>query len=147
VKLADDEARARLVDHDHGVLATVHAVRGVDAVPVVYAVDGRHLAVPIDRVKPKSSRRLQRERNLEADHRATLLIESWDRDDWSQLWWVRATLRWDPDPDAERIEALATLLAHRYPQYADRPFAGLLVFLIVGATGWTADPTDRPPNA
>ena len=83
MRLADPEARARLELHDHGILCTVHAERGVDAVPVAYAVDDDgYVGVPIDLVKPKASLRLQRERNLEADPRATLLVEHWDRDDW-----------------------------------------------------------------
>ena len=98
MRLADSEARARLAAHDHGILCTVHAERGVDAVPVAYAMDDDgYVGVPVDRVKPKASLRLQRERNLEADPRATLLIEHWDRDDWSTLWWVRAELRWHGD--------------------------------------------------
>src|SRR4029453_5613504 len=101
------EARARLAAHDHGVLCTVHAERGVDAVPVVYAIDGDYLGVPVDRVKPKASTRLQRERNLEADPRATLLVDHWDPGDWSRLWWVRAELRWQGDADAGRVAALA----------------------------------------
>ena len=38
MKLADDQARARLVAHDHGILCTVQAERGVDAVLVVRMV-------------------------------------------------------------------------------------------------------------
>ena len=96
----------------------MHAERGVDAVPVAYAVDDDgYVGVPIDRVKPKASLRLQRERNLEADPRATLLVEHWDRSDWSRLWWVRAELRWQGDTAASRAAALAARLAGRYPQY------------------------------
>src|SRR3954470_18153218 len=111
MRLPATEARARLAAHDHGVLCTVHAERGVDAVPVVYVVDEHgYVGVPVDRVKPKASSRLQRERNLEADPRGTLLVEHWDRDDWSQLWWVRAALRFQRD---DRAAALAALLAER----------------------------------
>ena len=39
MRLAEDEANARLAANDHGILCTLHAERGVDAVPVVYAVD------------------------------------------------------------------------------------------------------------
>jgi len=135
MRLATDEARARLAAGDHGVLCTLHPERGVDAVPVVYAFDGDRIGVPVDLVKPKASTRLQRERNLEADPRATLLVEHWDREDWSRLWWVRAELRWAPD--AEQA-ALATRLAERFPQYRDRPFARVLVLGVVGITGWSA---------
>lgn len=139
MRLTATEARARLAAHDHGVLCTVHAERGVDAVPVVYVVDddGR-VGVPVDRVKPKSSSRLQRERNLEADPRAALLVEHWDRGDWTQLWWVRAELRWQGDAAAARGSDLAARLARAYPQYRDEPFARVLVLEIVGVTGWAA---------
>jgi hypothetical protein len=138
VRLTDDDALARLAAHDHAILCTMHALRGVDAVPVAYALDGDgHLGVPIDHVKPKSSFRLERERNLEADPRATLLAEHWDPADWSRLWWVRAELRWQPD-DVDRAPALADALAGRYAQYRDRPFERVIVFRIVGLTGWSA---------
>ena len=94
MRLAEDEARRRLAAYDHGVLGTTHRDRGADLVPVLFAVDGDHVAIPIDTVKPKAAGRLQRERNLAADPRATLLIEHWDAADWSRLWWVRARLRW-----------------------------------------------------
>jgi len=139
MRLAEDEAHARLAEHDHGILCTVHAERGVDAVPVAYAVDeDGYVGVPVDLVKPKASSRLQRERNLEADPRATLLVEHWDRDDWSRLWWVRAELRWQ-GAVADRATALAAELARRYPQYRDQPFAHVLVLRIVGVAGWAAN--------
>ena len=139
MRLPAAEARARLTTHDHGVLCTVHAERGVDAVPVVYVVDdGGYVGVPVDRVKAKASSRLQRERNLEADPRAALLVEHWDRADWSRLWWVRAELRWRPDAAAGHAAGLAARLAQAYPQYRDEPFAGMLVLRIVDVTGWAA---------
>lgn len=139
MKLAAHDARARLAAHDHGILCTVHAGRGVDAVPVVYAVDeDGYVGVPVDRVKPKASARLQRERNLETDPRAMLLVEHWDRDDWSRLWWARAELHWQGDAVADRAAALAARLAERYPQYRDQPFARVLVLRIVGVAGWAA---------
>jgi PPOX class probable F420-dependent enzyme len=137
MRLAEDEARARLAACDHGVLCTLHAERGVDAVPVVYVVDDDgYVGVPIDRVKPKASSRLQRQRNLEADPRSTLLVDHWDRDDWSQLWWVRAELRFQRDAGRDRL--LAALLAERFPQYRDQPFDRVLQLRIVGVTGWAA---------
>ena len=138
MRLSRDEALARLAAHDHAILCTVHPERGVDAVPVAYVIDADgYIGVPVDRVKPKASLRLQRERNLEADPRATLLVEYWDASDWSRLWWVRAELRWQSD-DTERASSLAVLLAHRYPQYRDQPFERVLVLRIVGVVGWAA---------
>ena len=138
MRLDDEDARARLAAHDHGVFCTVHPDRGVDAVPAVYAVDDDgYLGIPVDRVKPKASTHLQRERNMSADPRATLLVEHWDRDDWSRLWWVRAELLAEPD-GSPRAADLSLWLAERYPQYAGEPFERVLVLRIVRVTGWTA---------
>lgn len=144
MRLTDDLALARLAGADHGVLSTLHATRGVDSVPVAFAAaDDGWLGVPIDRVKPKAGPRLQRERNLERDGRATLLVEHWDPGDWSQLWWVRAELRWQPDPPLARVDDLADLLADRYAQYREQPFHRVLVLRIVGLVGWNAS---GPPS-
>jgi hypothetical protein len=40
--------------------------------------------------------------------------------------------------DAQRAERLADLLAERYPQYAEKPFALVMVFRIQSVTGWSA---------
>ena len=142
MRLTPLDARARLATSDHGVLSTVHRDRGVDAVPVVYVADADGwIGVPIDRVKPKSSARLQRERNLEADPRAALLVEHWDRADWSRLWWVRAELRWHGDAAPARAADLAARLASAFPQYRDQPFARLLLLHVVGVSGWAARST------
>jgi PPOX class probable F420-dependent enzyme len=137
------QCAALLAAAGHGVLATVHARRGVDAVPVCFATEADALVVPIDTVKPKSSSDLQRARNLDDDGRAVLLCEHWDPDDWSRLWWVRAHLsRTELDPGSrDRLEGLLT---EKYPQYRDRPFAGLLTFLITEIHGWSGDPGDGP---
>jgi PPOX class probable F420-dependent enzyme len=145
VRIDEDTGRRLLAEADHGVLSTVHPSRGIDAVPVVFALDGDHLAVPVDRVKPKSAGRLQRERNLEHDPRAALLVDRWDADDWSALWWVRARLRWNSTPGADVESRLADHLADRYAQYVDRPFDRLLVFDVHAVTGWSA--SERPTHA
>jgi PPOX class probable F420-dependent enzyme len=139
MRLSEKEARTRLAAQDHGILCTVHPERGVDAVPVVFAVDeDGFVGVPIDEVKPKASTHLQRERNLAADPRAALLVEHWDAHDWTTLWWVRAELRWQPDDPQNRESALAELLVRRYPQYHDRPFRRIVVLRMVSVTGWAA---------
>ncbi|HEU5084566.1 MAG TPA: pyridoxamine 5'-phosphate oxidase family protein [Acidimicrobiales bacterium] len=137
MRLSETDALERLHGHDHGVLGTLHAERGVDLTPTVYAAADGFLGSPVDLVKAKSSLRLQRERNLESDPRATLLVEQWDRADWSELWWVRAELRWVGE-DRARADVLASRLAEAFPQYRDKPFASVLVFEIVRATGWSA---------
>ena len=139
MRLDADQARARLEGRVHGIFCTLHPERGPDPQPVVYALseDG-HLGVPIDKVKPKKSDRLQREDNLDADPRGSLLVDHWDGEDWSQLWWVRADTEHVPDPPAELVEELADKLARTVPQYADKPFHRVLVCRIVRVTGWAA---------
>jgi hypothetical protein len=141
MKLSEEVATARLDEHVHGVFATLHPKRGPDPQPVVYAVHDGHVGVPIDRVKPKASSRLQREDNLDADPRGSLLVEHWDAEDWSRLWWVRADTEHVPDPDGGLVEALADRLATTVPQYADKPFHRVLVCRIVKVTGWSASET------
>ena len=139
MRLSADEASALLRSQVHGVVCTLHPERGPDPQPVVYAVseDG-HIGVPIDSVKPKASTRLRREDNFEADPRGALLIENWDAEDWSRLWWVRADLEHQADPPQSLLDELSDKLAHTVPQYADKPFYRVLVCRIVHITGWSA---------
>lgn len=138
MRLTAEDARQRLTSHLHGVLCTLHPDRGPDPLPVVYAISDDHLGIPIDQVKPKTSSRLQREANLEADPRAALLVEQWDAEDWSRLWWVRAQLIHQPAPAEARVADLAARLARAVPQYVDQPFHRILVCRILAVTGWSA---------
>ncbi len=132
-----DEALRRAAAADHGVLATLHGSRGADLVPACFAIEDGWVAIPIDAVKPKGSTALGRIRNLERDPRATLLVEHWDAEDWSRLWWVRLMLlRRDAPPDLRnRLEAG---LRRRYPQYASASFVEVLTFRIDHVGGWSA---------
>lgn len=139
MRLTEEVARARLAEQVHGVLCTIHPERGPDPQPVIYAINGDdYVGVPIDRVKPKTSSRLQREANLAADPRGSLLIEQWDPDDWSNLWWVRAHLEHVVEPSASLVDDLAERLARTVVQYADKPFHRVLVCRVVNITGWSA---------
>jgi PPOX class probable F420-dependent enzyme len=137
------ECATRLAGARHGVLATVHPGRGVDAVPVCFVVEGERVVVPVDTVKAKRSPRLQRIANLDADPRATLLVEQWDDADWSRLWWVRASLERVTSPE-DRRRHHESLLAAKYPQYRwdpdtqVSPFDSLLVLRIIQLDGWSA---------
>jgi PPOX class probable F420-dependent enzyme len=127
----------------HGVLGTVHRERGVDAVPVVFVVDGGQILIPIDTVKAKSGHRLQRLANLEADPRCVLLVDHYD-DDWSQLWWVRLhghAVETAPAP-GDRTRLGAAFPAYRAPDSV----TGAIVLRADEITGWAAEaeaPEDR----
>lgn len=133
------DARTRLERADHGVLSTLHPRRGVDTVPVCFVVAGDIVAIPIDTVKPKRSTQLGRLRNLEADPRATLLVEHWDADDWSSLWWVRASLVLTDADDATTADLVA-LLAAKYPQYASGGITSVIAMRLIELSSWDAAP-------
>jgi PPOX class probable F420-dependent enzyme len=120
---------------DHGVLATRHIARGVDAVPVVFVVDGDTIVIPIDNVKAKSTTRLQRLANIATDARVVVLVENYE-DDWTQLWWVSARgLAGEQALTAE----WAALFAAKYPAYATPDsIASVIAVSVESVTGWRA---------
>ena len=102
-----------------GVLATIGRDGGPHQVPICFARLGDVVYHAVDH-KPKRSPRLQRVANLEADGRASVLVQVYD-EDWNRLWWVRmdGTGRVVTDPD-EALRARAALTA-RYDQYVATP--------------------------
>jgi len=138
VKLDRRRCEELLEQAERGVLATRHPARGVDAVPACFVFDGQRVAIPVDLIKPKGTTALQRVQNLDADPRAVLLCDWWDPDDWSRLWWVRASLVRVAADDPHRV-ALSSLLAAKYRQYGQQPFADLMVFEVTGLTGWSGE--------
>ena len=133
--LDTEECWVRLRESTHGTLATIHPQRGVDAVPVVFAVARSLVVVPIDTVKPKRHLRLARLENLRRDGRCVLLIDHY-ADDWLDLWWVRVHAIGEvASSPAEWIDALAA----RFPAYR-RPgaVAGVLLLRPTAVTGWSA---------
>jgi PPOX class probable F420-dependent enzyme len=138
--LDETECWGRVERARHGVLATVHLDRGVDAVPVVYAVVDRRLVLPVDTVKPKRHLRLGRLANLAQDPRCVLLVEHY-ADDWSELWWVRihaaasTPVASQPGPAPSWLDALAA----RYPHYGEPgAVAAAVVLQPTAVTGWAA---------
>jgi PPOX class probable F420-dependent enzyme len=108
-------------DSDRAVLATVDGNHRPHAVPVCWAeIDGR-IAVAIDD-KPKTSRRLQRVRNIERNPDVTLLFDHYEND-WEQIGWVMVRARASlAPPGTARAE-----LAQRYEQYSVSPPAGEVI--------------------
>lgn len=122
-----------------GHLATVRPDGRPHIVVVTFTLVGDHVVTAIDR-KPKTTKRLQRLRNIESGSKASFLVDHYD-DDWSRLWWVRV------DGPAEvhgtgpfRAEAL-TALGAKYSQYVDQPPDGpVIAVTIEDVTSWTSTP-------
>ena len=138
MRLSEDESWERVTASRHGVFGTVHPERGVDLVPVVYAVgDDRMIFIPVDTMKAKASTRLQRLENLRHDPRCTLLVDFYG-DDWSRLWWVRLNGR-GREANVDETQRFTTLLADRYSQYAGGDgIVGGVVLTPAAVTGWKA---------
>jgi PPOX class probable F420-dependent enzyme len=137
----------RLRSADHAVLVTLDKTGEPQPVPVCFIPDdsAHRLFVPVDTVKPKSDVVLQRVRNLRGDPRASLLAECWDPEDWSQLWWVRAVLRYagDVNPNDDEVAWAVSGLVSKHPQYEEAPFSRLLDFDVLSLRGWSASTVDR----
>jgi PPOX class probable F420-dependent enzyme len=138
-----DEAVRRLTEAKVGRIATVRPDGSPHVVPFVFAAidadDALRLYWCVDD-KPKRSRALQRLVNIRAHPAVELEVDRYD-DDWSELWWVRASgmAREVTSPD-ERERAL-TALAAKYPPYADHAPSGPVVAIQVDrVTGWAAGP-------
>ena len=137
MRLSPDEARLRLTAARVARLATVSARGQPHLVPITFAVDGDRIYTAVD-AKPKSTRDLQRLRNLAASPYAAVLADRYD-DDWSALWWARADGVGSVISDPGAMAAPVELLAARYPQYRDSPPAGPVIAILVNRwTGWSA---------
>lgn len=120
------EALERLAAARSGHLATVRPDGRPHIVVITFALIDEYAVTAIDH-KPKSTQRLQRLVNIEKHPHASLLIDHYDDDDWSRLWWVRvdgaAAIHDGGALHTHAIEALGI----KYPQYEDRPPEGPVV--------------------
>ena len=121
-------------------LATVTEAGRPHLVPVTFAVDGDRIYIAVD-AKPKTTRNLQRLRNIAANPQVAVLADHYD-DDWSALWWVRADGRAVIVETRAQMAGPVALLAGRYPQYRELPpgRAGDRDPASSRWTGWAAAP-------
>lgn len=120
------ESLDRLAAARSGHLATKRPDGRPHVVVVTFALIDGFAVTAIDH-KPKSSRRLQRIANIEANPAASLLVDHYDDDDWESLWWVRvdgeAIIHNEGSVREQAIEALRT----KYSQYEERPPEGPVI--------------------
>ena len=118
-----------------GVLGTPDLHRGIHLVPVVFALRGDELVIPIDSVKPKgksscveSTICLQTQEHHFIDRRDA---------DWGELWWVWFDLEFNGNAEPEA--SWRSVLAGKYPQYGpEHTIDSLLLFTICAMRGWRA---------
>lgn len=107
--------------------------------PVTFAIVAEDLWTAIDQ-KPKRNPadEIARVRYLRRRPQAALCADHYE-DDWSRLWWVRASgCGAILEAAEERRRALAVLSA-KYPQYRDEPPEGAVLALEIAEwRGWSA---------
>ncbi|MGE2717205.1 TIGR03668 family PPOX class F420-dependent oxidoreductase [Mycolicibacterium litorale] len=96
-------------------LATILPGGAPHLVPVVFAVHRDTIYTAVD-AKRKSTQRLRRLANIEADPRVCLIVDHYT-DDWTQLWWVRADGEAAVHHSGDEMAAGYALLRQKYPQY------------------------------
>ena len=134
--MTPEEARVRFAGARVARLATADAAGRPHLVPIAFAVAGDTIYSAVD-AKPKRTRALRRLANVRANPAVSLLVDHWDEEDWSRLWWVRADGRGrvlDPEePEARRAVAL---LRERYPR--QRADGEVLAVAVERWSGWNA---------
>jgi PPOX class probable F420-dependent enzyme len=127
-------ARARFTTARVARLATADAASRPHVVPIAFAVDGDTIYSAVD-AKPKRTRALRRLANVRANPAVSLLVDHWDEDDWTRLWWARADgqgrVLAPEDPEARRA---VELLRERYPR--QRADGEVLAVAVERWSGW-----------
>jgi PPOX class probable F420-dependent enzyme len=129
-----EEAHARFADARVARLATADAAGCPHLVPIAFALDGETIYSAVD-VKPKRTRALRRLANVRANPAVSLLVDHWDEEDWTRLWWARADgqgrVLAAEDPEARRA---VELLRERYPR--QRADGEVLAVAVERWSGW-----------
>lgn len=131
--MAEIDAAARFSKSPVAMLATVGPDGAPHVVPVVFAVNtDREQPVVYTAVdaKRKSTKRLQRLVNIEADPRVSMLVDNYD-EDWTQLWWVRADGVAAIHHSGDEMATGYALLRRKYVQYQRLELDGPVVTVTV----------------
>ena len=134
------EARQRFISARLARLATADAGGRPHLVPIVFAVDGDVVYSAVDH-KPKRTTALRRLANIAENPAVALLVDYYDDDDWSRLWWARAdgTGRVVAAGSDEHQRAVSGLI-NRYVAYAEQPPVGPVLAIDVWRwSGWSSD--------
>ncbi|HXC52907.1 MAG TPA: TIGR03668 family PPOX class F420-dependent oxidoreductase [Candidatus Limnocylindrales bacterium] len=112
----DTDALQRLAGARVGHLATASSDGRPHVVPLCFAVVSGAAYSVIDE-KPKRTRtNLRRLRNIEANPRATLLVDHYE-EEWKALWFVMAECDAHVVTDEREFLAALEALRSKYPQY------------------------------
>ena len=123
------EALERLASAEVGRFATITPEGRPHVVAVTFVVIGLNVVHMIDE-KPKTTRRLQRLRNVDATPFASLLVDHYE-EDWAALWWVRVDGEVTVEKDGPNWWEARSRLKGKYRQYRNAPPTGPALFLSI----------------
>jgi PPOX class probable F420-dependent enzyme len=131
------DAWERVVPARVARLATIGPDGWPDLVPVTFALVGdtsaARIVIAVDH-KPKTTRRLQRLANVAARPDVSVLIDHYDDDDWSNLWWIRVDGRGRVAP----VDDMAALVDKYSPYQHARPAGPVIEIEIARWQWWSA---------
>lgn len=134
----DFEPRSAFATSPVARLATVTSSGRPHLVPVVFAVqfdqNNGVVYTAVD-AKPKSTQRLRRLKNIEANAAVSLLVDHY-ADDWAQLWWVRVDGTATIARDGAALTTGYRLLRAKYDQYQSVSLNGPVIAITV--TRWSS---------
>ncbi|MCW2686900.1 MAG: Pyridoxamine 5-phosphate oxidase [Mycobacterium sp.] len=113
--MAEFDPKRRFAEAPVARLASVGPDAAPHLVPVVFARVDDVVYTAVD-AKRKSTKRLRRLANIEANPRVSMLVDQYS-DDWTRLWWVRADGVAVVHRSGEEMRAGYELLRAKYPQY------------------------------
>ena len=120
-----------------GRLATIGPDGGPHLVPCCFVLVENTIYSAVD-AKPKSTLALRRLANLAANPAASLLVDHYDDEDWSALWWIRVDGQGRITTSSTEHDQAITTLQTKYPQYRRTPPPGPVIALQI--TRWRAWP-------
>jgi PPOX class probable F420-dependent enzyme len=113
--MAEFDAAAMFAESPVAMLATSGPDGAPHIVPVVFAVHDDVAFTAVD-AKRKSTQRLRRLANIEANPQVSMLVDHYE-DDWAGLWWVRADGVAAIHYSGDAMATGYSLLRRKYPQY------------------------------
>lgn len=127
--VVDSDVAARFAQAPAARLATVAPGGGPHLVPVVFALHDGLVYTAVD-AKPKTTQRLRRLTNIEANPQVSLLVDHYDPD-WTQLWWIRVDGIAEVHHDGDAVHTGRDLLRAKYPQYQSVSLNGAVIAITV----------------
>lgn len=135
--MAEFDARERFAAARVAFLATVSPAGQPHVVPVVFALSNDVVYTAVD-TKRKTTHRLRRLMNIEANPQVSLLADHYEND-WDQLWWVRADGIAEIHDRGEQMAMGYDLLRRKYPQYQRISLTGVVIAVTLSRwSSWQA---------